>query len=147
MIRPADIGDLPDIVRMGRDFASVSGAPFPFDAESAITTIRNLIASPSGVVLVADIGPIVGMTGALIHPHYFNSSHITGQELFWWIDPPYRGSKIGLEMFHSLEEWARSSGANSFSMIALHAQNPEKIGRLYERNGYVPLENSYTKVL
>lgn len=132
---------------MGAQFAAVSGTPIAYDAASAEATLRRLIDMPEGCLLVADAGEVIGMTGAMVHAHYFNASHRTGQELFWWIDPEHRGSKIGLEMFLALESWARSQGAQTFVMGALHAQSPEKVGQFYERNGYAPLEHTYMKVL
>jgi GNAT superfamily N-acetyltransferase len=132
---------------MGARFASVSGAPIAYDEESARATLLKLINSDESVVLVADENGVVGMLGAMIYRHYFNLSHITGNELFWWIDPEYRHGSLAMRMFRALEEWAAQSGAHSFTVGALHAQSPEKLSRFYDRNGYSPLESTYTKVL
>jgi GNAT superfamily N-acetyltransferase len=79
----------------------------------------------------------------LLHPHYFNASHITGQELFWWIDPDHRGR--GSELLNALEAWVKDQGAHSFVMITLEALEPERVGLIYRRRGYRPVEHSYLK--
>lgn len=139
-VRLAQISDLPNILRMGREFWKASGAShIGFDERSATELILKLMSGPDGILLVAGD---VGMAAAIVFPHYLNSAHITGQELFWWIDPEHRKSGIGKEMFVELEKWARSR-AHSFSMIAL--ANGDEIGKFYLSLGYKKLETHYTR--
>lgn len=146
MIRPAVPADLPELLRMASAFHSVSGVAdiIPLDRDTLERLLLSLIDAETGVIIVLEgEGGLIGATGALLHPHYFNSAHLTGSELFWWIDPEHRG-KGGL-LFDALEEWVRSMGAGSFSMIALEALEPERVGLIYRRRGYRPLEHNYIK--
>ena len=129
---------------MGKAFHAVTGVAdlIPLDEPTLERTFLQLMHSGCLLVVDGDEG-LIGATGALLHPHYFNSAHITGQELFWWIDPDHRGS--GALLFNALEDWVRSKGANSFSMIALEALEPDKVGLIYRRRGYRPVERSYLR--
>lgn len=144
MIRHAVLADLPELLRMGKAFHSVTGVAdlIPLDEDTLAQTFLNLM--EHGVILVVEgEDGLVGATGALLHPHYFNASHITGQELFWWIDPEHRGQ--GGELFNALEQWVKDQGAHSFGMIALDALEPERVGLIYRRRGYRPTEHCYLR--
>lgn len=127
--------------------ASCYGDIVDFDETSFRATYSHLLAG-DGVCIVAEKdGAIVGVTGALAYPFYFNGRHKTGQELFWWVNPEERGSSIGSRMFKALEDWAREVGCQTFSMIALDALKPEAVARVYQRAGYRPSERSFIKEL
>ncbi len=146
MIRPATSDDIPELMRMGRAFHAVTGVAdiIPLDDASLEQTFANLIAAPTGVILVADNGAgLAGAVGALLHAHYFNAAHVTGQELFWWVDPAQRG--FGSDLFNALEAWVRENEAATFSMIALDSLDAERVGRIYRRHGYRPTEHSWMK--
>lgn len=146
MIRQAAPSDLPELLRMGTAFHAVTGVAdlIPLDAGTLTNTFLNLIENDDAALLVmeGDEG-LVGATGALLHPHYFNAAHKTGQELFWWIDPEHRGA--GAILFDALEAWVRERGAQTFSMIALEALEAERVGLIYRRRGYRPVERSYLR--
>lgn len=145
MIREATPADLPDLIRMGKAFHAVTGVAdlIPMDVETLGRTFLQLMGGESSTILVKDDAGIVGAVGALLHPHYFNNAHITGQELFWWVDPEHRGA--GVELLDALEDWARSMGARTFGMIALEAIDGGRAGSIYKRRGYRPVEHSYLR--
>lgn len=117
----------------------------PFSRVDCASMLLNLIESEGGILLVAVIGPaIVGMVGGLVYPFYFNRSHITGQEVFWWVDPAHRKGP-GLALLEALETEARARGCESWSMVALEAVAPQAVGSIYRRRGYRPSEHSYIK--
>lgn len=129
---------------MGRAFHAVTGVAdlIPLDGPTLERTFLQLI--DHGVILVVEgEDGLVGATGALLHPHYFNANHLTGQELFWWIDPEHRGA--GGKLFDALEAWVREQGASSFTMIALEALEAERVGKIYRRRGYRPVERSFVR--
>ena len=85
-IRFASMDDVPSIVDMGRRFVSVAGFDdlVGYDEQSTTNTVTNLISSDFGAVIVAeDNGNLVGMVAGMLYPYYFNTDHITGQEMFW----------------------------------------------------------------
>lgn len=131
---------------MGKAFHAVTGIAdlIPLDGATLERTFLQLIEGETAVLLVIeDNGRLIGATGALLHPHYFNADHLTGQELFWWVDPEHRG--CGGALFDALEGWARRMGANSFGMIALEAIDNGRAGAIYRRRGYRAVEHSYLR--
>lgn len=148
-IREAVAADLEHVLALARNFfAATSYADIiDFDDQSFIGTFNHLIQG-GGVCLVGEMdGQILGFTGAMAYPFYFNANHKTGQELFWWVEPQARGSGLGSHMFKALEQWARDQGCKTFSMIALDSLRPEAVAKVYRRSGYLPSEHSYIKEL
>lgn len=142
MIRRAIETDLPALLEMGRKFHGYAQVhEIPFDAPSFRQTIEHGLQDERQAYFVADSdGLITGMTAGLVYPSYFNHKVLTGQELFWWSE----GSE-GRALYRALEQWAREHGCLAFTMIALGNGNAERMGRVYERMGYRPLENSFIK--
>lgn len=148
-VRSATISDLPNVVELGAEFfAQTTQAEFtsynPTGVKDFLSTLLN---SEMGAVFVAetDAGEMVGITGGLLYPLWMGDSHITGQELFWYVDPEHRKSKAGRRLFDALEKWAKDAGANSFNMVALSHLHEKRVGRMYESKGYRPMERMYTK--
>lgn len=150
MIRAATEEDIPDLLRMGREFYAQSGA-WPdlaaFDAASVTATLRHLIVSPDGILLAAEQGgSVVGMAGALLYPLWLNTVHRTGQELFWFVAPQHRRG-LGGRLLTALERAAKAAGAQSFTMICEADLRADALGRVYRRAGYRPTERAYMKGL
>lgn len=149
MIRDAVHSDIPAIVEMGSLFFSEAewSDVTEWDDDSVSATLANLIEGDGGILLVAERdGEVIGMTGGLVHPAYFNAHHLTGQELFWWVRPEFRKG-VGAEMFSRLEQEAKDRGAKSWSMIALDRVRPKAMDRIYKVSGYRCAEHSYIKRL
>lgn len=149
MIRHATLSDLGALISMGHKFFAASGYAdiARFDEASFRKTVDQLMAD-NAVCLVAEIdGQVVGAAGALAYPFYFDASHKTGQEVFWWLDTEHRGGQAGAQLFAGLEAWARGQGCRSFTMIALDAVDAARVGRMYQRCGYRASEHSYIKEL
>lgn len=149
LIREAQPADIERVLVPIRRFfdASCYSDLVTFDEASFRTTYTHLMTG-DGVCIVAEKdGAIVGVTGALAYPFYFNRRHKTGQELFWWVNPEERGSSLGKQMFIALENWARGVGCKTFSMIALDSLKPDAVARMYLRAGYRRSEHSFIKEL
>ena len=137
-MRLATIDDLPEIVRMGTEFADALGEAS--DTASIEDTAINLIESDIGVLLIEDHA----MAGALVVPNFFNSDRLIATELFWWVDKDARGNGIGARLLNGLESWAKECGAERLSMISM-ASLSGSIGKLYEKAGYRQFETSYMR--
>lgn len=149
MIRPATHSDIKEIARLGKLFHAEAGWGDVVEYVRSDTekTLAHLVDSDDGILLVAENdGEIVGMCGGLAHPVYFNHSHKSGQELFWWMKPGLRDG-TGRLLLEAMESTAREIGCKSWSMIALDKVNPELTGRIYRRRGYRASEHSYIKRL
>lgn len=147
--RDATLDDIDAVARLGARFFDEAewSDVTSWDHETVCITLRNLIEQDGGILVVCEReGVIIGMAGGLVHPAYFNRHHLTGQELFWWVEPRYRGG-AGSALLNSLEASARERGAQSWAMIALAKVRPDAVGKIYERRGYRPSERTYIKAL
>lgn len=138
MIRPATLADIPNLIAMGKTFTDKAGFAdhVGYDEESVAALLEGLIAG-AGICLVGD----QCMAAALIYPHPYNQAHLAAQELFWWSE-----GREGMLLFAALEEAVRKRGAHSLTMITIQAIEPEKMGRLYRKRGFSPVEHHYMKV-
>lgn len=147
MIRPADERDIPALLRMGHYFFDEAGwgDVTEYDPGSMEITLRHLIDSAGGILLVAESGgAVVGMAAALLYPHYFNTDSLTGQEIFWWVDPAHRKGEGGA-LLDALESAAQAAGAVSFTMVSVADLRSDALDRVYRRRGYRPAERTYIK--
>jgi len=149
-VRKATHSDIDDLMRMCELFFSKTGYEdiVEFDKTSMLNTLDNLLTEENYILYIAKSGDeTIGMIGTILYPFYFNNSHLTGQELFWWIDFEYRKSGVGALLLNAIEEESKKKGAKSFSMIALDSMNPEIVGGIYKDRGYKNSEHSYIRSL
>jgi GNAT superfamily N-acetyltransferase len=147
MIRPAAEHDIPLLLEMGRRFFGEAGwgDVTEYDPASMERTIRHLIDSEAGILLVAEAdGEVAGMAGALLYPHYFNTDSLTGQEIFWWVEPAHR-TGFGGALLDAMESAAAAAGAVSFTMVSVASLRSDALDRVYRRRGYRPAERTYIK--
>lgn len=141
MIRLACEADIPRLVEMGLRFRRESEYRDVL-AENA-EKMRELATqlAKSGCLVVSEReGRLVGMLGYVLFPHFL-SGELVGGEVFWWVEPECRGE--GLKLLRAAEDRARSHGAKNFQMIAPN----ERVGSLYRRLGYKPVETSFQRAL
>lgn len=124
--------DIPRIVEWGRQFHAASPyRALPYAPESVAAAVRSLM--EGGIVLISD----KGMAAAMMGPLWF-SDGLAAQECFWWGDASLR---------QGLEDWARSRGCSTFSMICLENEKAPVMARLYRTQGYQPCEHHFMKAL
>lgn len=151
MIRKATYEDIPTMVELGKKFFEETkmGEFTTYDPLSAATTFKAMIDGDGAVIFLLEVGgEIVGGISAVLSVHYFNFDSITGQELFWFVDKEYRGTREALKLFITLENWVKEKKICSFSMVALHNlkdNNFETLQKLYLKRGYTPLEGVFVK--
>lgn len=92
-------------------------------------------------ILVSEVeGELTGMIGVLVAAHPFSGERIGG-DLFWWVEPAHRGH--GIRLMRAAEVWAQARGAVAFQMVAPN----DRVGQLYRRCGYAPLEQTFQRSL
>lgn len=148
MIRAATKADIPEIAYLGELFHAQAGWGdcFEYRAEDCIASLATFMKLDSFICLVADTGRIVGMAAGVISPVYFNHSHVSGEELFWWVSD-HAPQLTGIRLLDAIEDAARAKGCGSWQMKSIARLNGERMGRLYERRGYRASEHSFIKVL
>ena len=146
IIRVAGPEDVPDVIRLtqgfleGTAYGPLLGAPDP----ALLEAVANfLIASPDGVIFLADDrGKVRGMLGGFAAPHIITGRKVS-EELAWWVEPDARGARAGLLLIQAFEEWSR---LQMCFMVKMVAPNP-KVARFYTRSGYLEVETAYAKTL
>lgn len=141
MIREATEADIPNLLRWGEAFADACDLPGGLALDDAELFFRQMIDSPNAVLLVGEGGAI----GGLLHPSPYNAAHITGQELFWWVEPDKRGGRLGIMLLEALERAVVAQGAHSWTMASVGLDNGS-VGRILERRGYRVTDRNYTKI-
>ena len=142
MIRRATVDDTPRMIEMGQHFVMdteyarlVSVSP-----ERLADTIASVLSNPDGVVLLSGNGKATGMIAMLAYDHPFSGER-TAFEIVWWVEPEARGD--GVRLLRAAEDWAREQGAKHMQMVAPN----DRVGMLYQRLGYAPVETSFQRSL
>lgn len=147
-VRLAKKSDKAGIIEQARAFfaASPMGQRVDFDEAGFGDFLDRVEASDAAQVWVVDkAGEIVGIAGAMAFPLYFAPSVTVAQELFWWIDPSERGTTAAKQMMFEIEGWAEQIGADQLFMIALENERAATMERVYSRQGFAPIERTFTK--
>jgi GNAT superfamily N-acetyltransferase len=149
-VRPAEPDDLPALMRMAQDFHAASPcAPYiQFCPASMADTFHRLAVNDEACLLVGEVGgEVLGMIAGVATPHYVNAVHTTTQELFWWVDPAARHTRVGLRLLQAFEDWARAVGSRTLFMASTATLTPDKLARFYRRKGYGAVDVNYAKNL
>lgn len=138
MIRPATADDIPQLLAMGQRFAERARLwdHVGYDPASMEATFRAMIEGDAFCLFIGQAGALGGM----VAPHPFNHGQMIADELFWWSE-----GREGLALLKAYEDWAGSFRA-VIRMTTLEAVEPERVGKLFARRGYVPLERAFVKV-
>jgi L-amino acid N-acyltransferase YncA len=147
-IREATSEDFQALVEIGHKFFAFNAyrKGSYIDEESLLNTFWDLLDDHVLLVVEAD-GKVVGTAAAFIAPVYWNRHHLQGLEAFWWIDEAYRKQGAGSTLRKTLQEAAKQKGARFWNMIALKESMHDQVCAQYERDGMIPVETVYMKVL
>jgi GNAT superfamily N-acetyltransferase len=143
MIRPATSEDTARVVEMAQRFVAETeySDVIALQPDRVAATVERLIANPDATVLLSGSdATITGMIAMLAYDHPFSGER-TAFEVVWWVEPEARGD--GLRLLRAAEEWARGRGATAVQMVA----PSQRVGELYIRLGYAPVETSFQRRL
>lgn len=150
IVRPARPEDLPALLRMLRAFHAASPCIdyIPFCHVSMVETAIRLSTDPKSCFLVGEVeSEVHAMIAGVSSPHYVNAAHFTAHELFWWVDPEARSTRVGVRLLEAFEDWAKSIGSSTLFMASTVTLTPEKLARFYRRKGYDAVDVNYAKNL
>lgn len=146
VIRPARPEEFMLMAEKGREFhAATEYRAIPYDPVSMMQTFAAML--EHGLLLIAEQdGAILGGIGGLKFNMFFNADTLCACERFWWLDPNYRNSRVGLELLIGIEAAALQAGCQYWLMLALEGDNG-RADTIYRRFGYQPVERAYLKSL
>lgn len=141
MIRNATEADIPRLVEMGCRFRQESSyAKVLTENPEQMAKLGRILLASDGLILSEREGKITGMMGFIVHDHFLSGERVAG-EVFWWVEPEYRGD--GLRLLKEAERRAKLAGASQMQMIA----PTEQVEMVYLRFGYHYVEATYQKTL
>lgn len=146
MLKLADQNDFPHILRMARNFHEASPyTPLSFNEERCLEFFQSyLMGDKTEVIIILAVdedypfGMIIGQAG---QPAFSNQR--VSQELAWWIDPEYRGTKDSLMLLQSYEDWSLRVGCKITQVAMLDGST--NLEKYYTKRGFTPAEYSYIK--
>lgn len=100
-IRTADRFDIPEIIRMMKNYREASPIPTLKDADNVpyVTNILTHIIIGRGVIFVAEQeAKIIGMLIAIKNPNVWDPDIMVMNELAYWVEPDNRGSTAGYRL-------------------------------------------------
>jgi RimJ/RimL family protein N-acetyltransferase len=141
-VRPAQFDDINWLVRELGRFDQFFGGKRPLleDEDYARGVLIQMI--EKHFMLIAereDAGPI-GFIGGIVTPHLFNPNIRVLGELFWWVQPEYRGTRAGLMLLNEFTAWGKANV--DWLTIALEDHSPVSDRSILKR-GFKPKEKSY----
>lgn len=146
--RPATPADFPRIAEMGRSFYEQTVyRKVPYSEEGLANHWCPMMLEQRLLFVAERDGHVIGAIGGISSPFLMNPAYGAGAELFMWVEPEHRGSRVSGELMDLIERSARDSGVTYWSMIALDAVQPEIAAKIYAKRGYVPAERTFVKEL
>lgn len=87
-----------------------------WDLESTVETLHNII--EAGVFILAEDGDkVMGGAAAVMVANPWNKHQLFFQELFWWVEPEYRNTSVGIKLLKLLESKAPDNAIIALSVL------------------------------
>lgn len=149
ILRDAIETDVLDIVLAVKQFCKE--VPHPawgrFDSNKVKDLVSGLIDSEAGFVKIVTIDEeVVGALIATATPVPINS-FIFAQELMFWLDPDHRNGKTSPKLIDAYVEWSKAVGCDFVRLSTLDELLDSRVGIIFKRKGFKPIETAYIKEL
>lgn len=149
ILRDAIETDVLDIVLAVKQFCKE--VPHPawgrFDSNKVKDLVSGLIESEAGFVKIVTIDEeVVGALIATATPVPINS-FIFAQELMFWLDPDHRNGKTSPKLIDAYVEWSKAVGCDFVRLSTLDELLDSRVGVIFKRKGFKPIETAYIKEL
>lgn len=145
-IRPATKFDLPDVIRMLKEYRDAC----PLDEiklannEEYINTVFNGIIHGAGIALVADYeGEVVGMLLAIRAPSIWDPKIYLMKEMCYWVDPEHRMTSAGFKLLKKYVEACEAEKAAGHISVFTVSKMTTSPDLKYDRFGFEPLEETW----
>ena len=146
-IRKAEWQELEHVLPLCRQFFNeIEWKDTTFEPDVMLATLSALVADAHcNLLVVVDGEKIVGTVGIQIAPMFWGTDPVA-TELFWYMDPEYRGRACSLKLFQQAEAWAKEAGAKVM-LMGMTATSPPHVRTMYERAGYRYSQTGFIKRL
>jgi GNAT superfamily N-acetyltransferase len=133
---------------LGEAFFQEARLPGEFNVEYWTNQWTLLIKAKFGYMWIMMHGKsAIGGIGVLISPDICDGKLVM-QEAFWYVAKEYRGGLHGFRLIKEIEKFAKEAGISRILMGRVHSTDPNgKLGAMYERMGYAPVETNYCKTI
>lgn len=112
-----------------------------FGSEEYVKQLVSKLVGEHLVLISFEGNTPTGVVAGILSPHFFNPNMIALTELFWWVNPAYRGSGSGKALLNAFIEHG-----NSVDMIQMALEETSPIdGAVLTRRGFKKVETHYLK--
>ena len=112
---------------------------------------RYLAYTAQGVLHVttarAPSGALAGYIFNLVGPHLHYASTKHAEIEMFWLAPEHRGGWFALRWFKKNERYLQSLGVKRINVAVKNHFKDARVGKIFERLGYAPVETVYGKAL
>jgi len=141
LIRDAKRNEIDCIVEMGKKFLSFSTySKFLGESQETMRILAQQLLWNESLLVSEREGKVIGILGYIVHKHFI-SGELTAGEVFWWVEPEFRGE--GVKLMREMERRAKLAGAKHIQMIAPN----DKVANFYVRDGFEFVEATYQRAL
>lgn len=144
-ITNAAYNDITDLLFLGKKMHAESRyCVFDFNVDKCLGLLTRLIGSEHGIVLVAKCkNETIGMFAGVVQEHFFGHSS-SSSDLFFYIIPEHRNGKTANLLLHEYIDIANKMGVDDIRVGNSTGVMTERVGRLYESNGFINVGANYT---
>ena len=114
-------------------------------SDNVLDEITNLVTLPGVKIYIAEHnGVVIGGLGVFFTPYIWNNEVLTAEELFWWVDDdaPY---KTAVSLFNTAMKVIDEK--NAIPMFRALHDSPKGVGKMYKKQGLMPMETLYVRLL
>jgi GNAT superfamily N-acetyltransferase len=144
MIRPAEDGDLFDILGMCKAFWCAT-QDLVYDHEHTTKKLAQL--HEDHMILVAESGGVVIGFMIIATTDNLCSPELTACELAWYVSPNSRSGNCGIKLLKAGEDYAKLTGCKKMSMVFMESSMPQTIKNIYDKMGYKLTETRHERAL
>lgn len=143
----AGVNDLKDCLPCAESFHRVYDPSVEFSCDAFLRYWESILSTGQGFMIMVEHkdGDIVGGVGGVI-ANFMTSDVKNCIEMFWWVDPEFRG-EVGLKLYKEFEAEAKRMGAERLLMAYMQNSDPDRLARFYKSKGFTPWEYHVIKDL
>ena len=149
MITVATMGDLPEMIKLGKKFwkqtAYYKDHGIDYDVRTVWEVSKECITNGVSLCSWSEDGKIDGIMLMPIVPFPMNANYTSATEWVFFVDPSKRGSRAGYQMIRKAEVLLKEKGVTLFSLVSLTNVTPDVANKLYEGMGFEHSETGFTK--